>query len=158
MPRVDGTPEDGTVRPVIDIEIHAPGKAAVPIRALVDSGADFAMIPIQIGEAIAGRPFDQIGPIAGHSVGLGGTPVPYRVLPGATMIYAGRTFATTVTVGQVPRVVVGQSDFLSRFDVRFYWGHNPKYLQIEPTQPATVRPISQPRPANPTIRPKKKRP
>jgi hypothetical protein len=156
MARVDGTPEDGTVRPVVKVEIHSQGNPPLPIKALVDSGADLTMIPIAIGEALAAKPFDAIGPIAGYSRGLGGNDkgVPYRILPDASVSYDGFTFARRVTIGPVPRVVVGQSDFLAFFDVAFFWGANPKFMTIE--RSAAVPRGSRSAP-NPTIRPKEKR-
>ena len=97
------------------------------------------MVPIAIGEALTGVPFDQMGPVAGTSEGLGSTKVPFRRLR-ATVVYEGRTFAHAVAVGPVPRMVVGQSDFMTAFDVRFYWGHTPKVFHVDPTQPGGRKP------------------
>jgi hypothetical protein len=155
MPREEGSPEaGGAIRPIVDVILRYKG-TNLPIRALVDSGADMTMIPIAIGEFLTGLPFPQLGTDAGRSKGLGDKEEPIRRID-AEAIYAGRRFARSVTVGPVGRMVLGQSDFMTTFDVRFYWGHTPKWFSIEPTNPAASATARRP-PANPTIRPKRKR-
>jgi hypothetical protein len=84
-----------------------------------------------------------------------GTPTEARRLDGVEVRYMGRVFATSILVGQIPRMVVGRQDFMRAFDVRFYWGHNPPEFVIEPTQPGKRHAAGSP--PNPTIRTKRKR-
>lgn len=155
MPREEGSPEPGgATRPVVDVKLTYKG-TNLPIRALVDSGADMTMIPIAVAEALTGLPFAQLGADAGTSKGLGDKEETIRALD-AEASYAGRLFTRKVAVGPVPRMVLGQSDFMTAFDVRFYWGHTPKWFSIEPTKPSATPPTKR-APMNPTIRRKRKR-
>lgn len=153
MGRVAGTPEGNQHRPVIEVTLRYAGRS-IPVRALVDSGADFTTIPQQLGELLTGLAFDQIGVASGNIEGMG-APTPSRRLDGVEGAYMGRVFATSIFVGQAPRVVLGRNDFMRTFDLRFFWGHNPPELWIEPTQPAKAR-TTRP-PLNTTIRPKPKK-
>jgi hypothetical protein len=151
--RVEGRPEDNQFRPVIEVRIRFAGQT-LPVLALVDSGADITTIPVALGESLTGLDFDQIGQNGGQITGMG-APTASRRLDGVAVEYMGRVFATTIIVGQTPRVVVGRNDFMGAFDTRFYWGHHPPEFWVEPTQPRKGAPS--PSPANPTIRPKKHR-
>lgn len=153
MPREEGSLEGSRVRPIIDVVVKYKG-TSIPIRALVDSGADMTMVPIAVGEALTGEPFPQLGTDAGKSKGFGDKEEPIRRID-ADAVYAGRVFARSLAVGPVPRMVLGQSDFMTAFDVRFYWGHSPKWFAIEPAKPPKV---ARPKAAsNATIRPRKRR-
>jgi hypothetical protein len=77
--RVDGRPEDGRHRPVIEVALTYAGKT-IPVLALVDSGADYTTIPVALGEALTGLALDQIGDPSGDITGMG-DPTPARILP-----------------------------------------------------------------------------
>jgi hypothetical protein len=152
--RVEGTPEDNQRRPIVEVILRYAGRST-PIRALVDSGADYTTIPESLGMALTGLPADQVGQPRGMVAGMG-APTAVRQLDGVEVVYMGRVFAQSILVGQTPRVIVGRNDFMAVFDVRFYWGHHPPEFSIEPTQPSKGKGVAS-KNANPTLRPKKRR-
>ena len=151
MGRVEGRPEDGRHRPVIEVALTYAGRT-IPVVAVVDSDADYTTIPVALGETLTGLPMDQIGRAGGNITGMG-NPTPSRILDGVEVVYMGRIFARTIIVGEAPRMVVGVNDFMKVFDVRFYWSRSAPEFWIEPARTPKAR---KPAP-NPTIRPRRKR-
>jgi hypothetical protein len=150
---LEGNPEDGIRRPVVEISLRL-GSKTVPLRALVDSGADQTIIPTQLAEAMTGQSFKELD---GEEIVMEGVcgKVPAKVIP-ATATYGSRTFATRVMVGPTPRVLVGREDFMAAFNARFYWGRKPPVFYVEPADVPSTKPAQSP-PTNPTIRPRGKR-
>lgn len=91
--------------------------------ALVDSGADFTMIPVSmlIGYGVNPRTLVQTG----WTIGANGTRIP-RFDYSMELWHRGRLFGTRVGVlPNLPRPVVGRGDFMRAFGVHFHWDEHP---------------------------------
>jgi Retroviral aspartyl protease len=127
---MQGTPEDGQHRPLVEITVHLTGFPSQQVVALLDSGADWTTIPTDLAVAMTGLPFEQIGKEAGFVHGIAGA-IPVRIVEGQGR-YLGRAFTTMIQVCATPRAVLGRQDFMRSFNVRFYWSHNPPEFFVEP--------------------------
>jgi hypothetical protein len=137
--------EDGVYRPVVDIVVRIGGTTQT-LRALVDSGADLTVIPTSVAEAMAGKPFEELGGVDTEMQGVCGK-VPAKYIE-ATGTYMGRDFADHVLVGPAPRTLVGRVDFMTVFNARFYWNREPPEFQLDPADPRRAPAAAR----NPTIR------
>ena len=91
--------------------------------ALVDSGADYTMVPASLlaSYGVDVRNLPQIG----WMIGANGTQVPMRRYS-ADLWFRNRRFATEVGVlPNLPRPIVGRGDFFQFFGVHFHWCVSP---------------------------------
>lgn len=134
---MQGTPEDGHYRPLVEVTVQLADYPPQQVIALLDSGADWTTIPTDLAVAMTGLPFEGIGEDAGFARGIGGD-IPVRAIAGEGR-YQGRIFAHAVQVCATPRAVVGRQDFMRAFNVRFYWNRDPPEFYVEPANPATAK-------------------
>jgi hypothetical protein len=133
---MQGTPEDGQHRPLVEVTVQFNGFPSQQVVALLDSGADWTTIPTDLAVAMTGLPFEQIGQEAGFVRGIGGD-IPVRRVEGRGL-YLGRPFTSMLQVCATPRAVLGRQDFMRTFNVRFYWSHNPPEFDVEPVRAPTA--------------------
>jgi predicted aspartyl protease len=134
---MQGTPEDGQHRPLVEVTIRLSGSPPQQVVALLDSGADWTTIPTDLAEAMTGLPFEQMGREAGFVKGIAGV-LPVRMVEGQGR-FLGRIFTQMIQVCATPRAVLGRQDFMRAFNVRFYWSHNPPEFYIEPAVPVSSK-------------------
>ena len=145
MARIAGTEiRPGVFDPLVTIllpGLQRPDGSVVTWRglAIVDSGADFSIIPAEIFLA-AGVDWDKLPAPIETSHGAGG-PLRYRWHDG-NLIWEGHVIATRYAVGELGRVplpLLGRDDFFRRFNVRFRWFKTPPEIEIDPGVVASSR-------------------
>lgn len=132
MPRVEGTavgPNRWT--PLITVSLVVVDKT-FNFTALVDSGADCTILPAELVEAV-GVPFSSLPKSPGSGVGAGGA---FEIRVGrGDLIYDGVKFATQFSVAApkcLASPLLGRSDFMRLFVVRFNWHKTPPEFHIDP--------------------------
>lgn len=130
MPREFGTPEDGVFRPLITVTlgIGVPPKTQ-DVLMLLDSGADFTMLPPDLAVGISELPLKKLGVDAGRVYGIGGS-VRIREVT-IEITYNSVTYSTAARVGATPIPLLGR-DFMRLFRVSFHWDRDRPEFFIDP--------------------------
>lgn len=132
MPRITGTQTaPGVFAPMLmfDIEING-ARATLP--GILDSGADRTIVPLEYVEP-AGVVFANLPPPTGISIGAGGK-FEARVCRGK-IAFRGIPVCDEFLVasgGCLPMALLGRSDFMVKFSVRFNWHRKPPTVDIDP--------------------------
>jgi hypothetical protein len=103
--------------------------------AIVDSGADFSIVPAEILEG-AGLKWSKLPEPVQESRGAGGA-MKYRRFAGK-LVWEGYTVSTLYAVAApkgVPLPILGRDDFFRLFNVRFRWYKTPPEIEIDPGVP-----------------------
>ena len=139
MPHISAT-KVGTVggadiyRPIVIVRIEA-GTGAIEGPALVDSGADGTLVPADILVPL-GIDFSKLKKGVG-GIGVGGgletRLCKGRILYGKTVI-CEPTF-TVAEPGKLKSVLLGRSDFFTKFVTRFQWHKIPPAFDVDPVVP-----------------------
>jgi len=132
VPRIAGTlGQNGLYYPIIKIEVSIHGLGKLPVDALIDSGADYATLPLERLRAAFGIDWDQLTPVA-DVMNTAGGPVEQRSWKGEIRWRSQRVARDFRVVRDLAIPVVGREDFFHRFTVDFSgWNGNPPYVQIE---------------------------
>jgi len=140
VPRFEGTrggtlPDGRAVYyPILLVRVEHAG-SFVDVQAVVDSGADFTMVPAEIAEVV-GLPFEGLAE-GGKGLSAGGAmehrPAPGRILFDKKIVADGFLVAEP---GKLPVVLLGRDDFFRLYTVRFAWHRDPPTFDLDPaTEP-----------------------
>lgn len=102
--------------PVISLALRGPSRVDVPILGLVDSGADYSVLPLGL-TSLLGIDIGQCQQIEGHSAG-GHTDYFIWAKPLRTKLL-GRDIQLKATFGNTPVALLGREDFFANFKVSF---------------------------------------
>lgn len=117
---------------VITAEMAVPtGRCVATVKAMIDSGADSTVIPFDF---LAGCRLDWSAlASAGAGTGAGGL-FDLRWLD-ARVKYREWIVTERVKVaepGKLPMALLGRTDFLAKFNVRFRWDLDPPVVDVDP--------------------------
>lgn len=144
MPRLRGMLRGLNVyRPVLMIDVGV-ADSVQRVGGVLDSGADYTLVPGQLIEDVFDVPFEDLEPVPTKGVGVGGA-FEMRICYGKI---AWRTWHVTdwflvAERAALEEPLLGREDFFRRFDVNFSWNHSPPFFDVDPTEesPTSVREI-----------------
>lgn len=113
--------------PVLPVKLVGPGGESPPLMALVDSGADSSLFPMQIA-GLLGIDLDRCEKAIGMTAG--GPSDRYLWNDGLKTTILGKTLRLRGAFGACPVILLGRGDFFATFKVAF--DEREKTFSLEP--------------------------
>jgi hypothetical protein len=132
VPRVAGHPIPGGHLPLLKIWIEI-ASSRVTTLAILDSGADYTILPAEIFAGVPGWTWATAGGTLDKGNGAGGE-FQTRLVP-ASVHWDKWVVCNEVRIaepGKLKIALLGRADFFSNFVVRFLWYRNPPEIDIDP--------------------------
>lgn len=136
MPRIQGTlVAPGFYRPLLPVSLHVQGRTPIIAGALIDSGADWTIVPFTLIKNTGIR-FEELPLLSKRGEGAGGS-FEIRECLGEVK-WRQWVVCTKFLVGEPGKFestpLLGREDFFKRFVVRFLWHKDPPSFDIDPAR------------------------